>query len=467
MATAYIRSRHPYNQVNLENGPHHDGHEPFNELMRGRFGENWRLLDWQPDTRDVNSSWWSADPEDNNLSRPIPTTGLGSVASRRVTGTLQEAENAATTGRSRRAFRQGFFPDPLADGAAGRRHDPSRSMLQLIRSDQSPGRFASISARRRERREQLPYDLALSAQQFFDPMSGGLGDRNRSMSPEWDTLLSTLTPDPQPPSAGSSFASTATSRNNGSANNSSSTSLSHQATGAEAQGDQPCEPGRENSDEDDENMNTSPPDAPRNSTLNERPPHTFARATPSEIDALRRVGGPNLDFIGEYTPIPRDIVRREVARREGYRSWQSDFISDEHDAALRESDEAMLRRYERRAEEAHREARAVAMPDAWSIQVSIGANDAPQRDDANDTAGEVEMRAAGSPSNAVSGEEDLTGIRAIVSHLAQREDVPEDWWAQVGLSRTLSNAHRSNESNEENRNSDGDSRSESRSRETR
>ncbi|KAK4223878.1 hypothetical protein QBC38DRAFT_486741 [Podospora fimiseda] len=39
----------------------------------------------------------------------------------------------------------------------------------------------------------------------------GLGDRNRSLSPEgdhvWHTLLTTLTPDPQPPSVGSSFAS--------------------------------------------------------------------------------------------------------------------------------------------------------------------------------------------------------------------------------------------------------------------
>lgn len=39
----------------------------------------------------------------------------------------------------------------------------------------------------------------------------GLGDRDRSLSPEgdgvWDTLQSTLTPDPQPPSIGSSFAS--------------------------------------------------------------------------------------------------------------------------------------------------------------------------------------------------------------------------------------------------------------------
>lgn len=52
----------------------------------------------------------------------------------------------------------------------------------------------------------------------------GLGDRDRSLSPDgganaWDTLLTSITPDPQPPSAGSSFASisasAATSSNSG------------------------------------------------------------------------------------------------------------------------------------------------------------------------------------------------------------------------------------------------------------
>ena len=44
---------------------------------------------------------------------------------------------------------------------------------------------------------------------------GGLGDRERSLSPEndsgWDTLLTTIPPDPQPPSASSSFTSAVTS----------------------------------------------------------------------------------------------------------------------------------------------------------------------------------------------------------------------------------------------------------------
>ncbi|RDL38066.1 uncharacterized protein BP5553_05499 [Venustampulla echinocandica] len=69
----------------------------------------------------------------------------------------------------------------------------------------------------------------------------GLGDRDRSLSPEggsaWDTLLASITPDPQPPSAGSSFASAsaaaaATSSASGSASaNTSMTSVGLISTG--------------------------------------------------------------------------------------------------------------------------------------------------------------------------------------------------------------------------------------------
>ncbi|PBP19364.1 hypothetical protein BUE80_DR009882 [Diplocarpon rosae] len=65
------------------------------------------------------------------------------------------------------------------------------------------------------------------------PRLDGLGDRDRSFSPEggaaWDTLLTSITPDPQPPSAGSSFASTsaaaAAASSSGSGPSSTSTSL--------------------------------------------------------------------------------------------------------------------------------------------------------------------------------------------------------------------------------------------------
>ena len=52
---------------------------------------------------------------------------------------------------------------------------------------------------------------ALPNPRFRSAAVDGLGDRDRSLSPEggaaWDTLLGSITPDPQPPSVGSSFAS--------------------------------------------------------------------------------------------------------------------------------------------------------------------------------------------------------------------------------------------------------------------
>lgn len=52
------------------------------------------------------------------------------------------------------------------------------------------------------------YDVG-AQRRTVDPRQDGLGDRDRSLSPErddvWNTLLSTITPDPQPPSVGSSF----------------------------------------------------------------------------------------------------------------------------------------------------------------------------------------------------------------------------------------------------------------------
>ncbi|KAI1205164.1 uncharacterized protein F4807DRAFT_444199 [Annulohypoxylon truncatum] len=72
----------------------------------------------------------------------------------------------------------------------------------------------------------------------------GLGDRDRSLSPEgdglWDNLLTTLTPDPQPPSVGSSFASTtaSTSASQNPTIPSSRTSITSPGEAAEP----PCDP---------------------------------------------------------------------------------------------------------------------------------------------------------------------------------------------------------------------------------
>src|SRR6478609_11914007 len=74
----------------------------------------------------------------------------------------------------------------------------------------------------------------------------GLGDRERSISAEpWETLLSTLTPDPQPPSAGSSFASNIASQSAGAT---SGTSFTTPDQDPDALADQACESGCEGSE---------------------------------------------------------------------------------------------------------------------------------------------------------------------------------------------------------------------------
>ncbi len=97
----------------------------------------------------------------------------------------------------------------------------------------------------------------------------GLGDRNRSLSPEgdniWGTLQSTVTPDPQPPSVGSSFASTTASASaaasQGAATASSRTSFTNPDLAEETGLEPPCDSGCENSDtegDEEDDMEQNP-----------------------------------------------------------------------------------------------------------------------------------------------------------------------------------------------------------------
>ncbi|SPQ21984.1 efeca579-ab4c-4eba-8b90-5d7f5a472828 [Thermothielavioides terrestris] len=138
----------------------------------------------------------------------------------------------------------------------------------------------------------------------------GLGDRNRSLSPEgdnvWDTLLSTLTPDPQPPSVGSSFASATASASaaatQSNATASSRTSFTTQDTAEESAFDPPCDSGCDNSDtegdDDEDEMDAIQPPRRR---------RTYAEVVrDSNDDPLELLGG-----IGGMQRIVRNLARRE------------------------------------------------------------------------------------------------------------------------------------------------------------
>ncbi|KAJ8130401.1 hypothetical protein O1611_g3227 [Lasiodiplodia mahajangana] len=159
----------------------------------------------------------------------------------------------------------------------------------------------------------------------------GLGDRDRSLSPGsdagvWDTLQSTLTPDPQPPSIGSSFGST-------------TVSVTTQANGADS-------------------VNTS-------------------MTTPNED-----------------TEPPCDPVMDNSA------SDGEDDIGDQPIEPSRQPTPHGRRSY------------ADVAAEPYSRQ-------SPESADTNDP-------------------EWLSGMHRIVQNLAQRVDIPDEWWLQAGLSRSMS-----------------------------
>ncbi|KAL8388042.1 hypothetical protein RB595_009494 [Gaeumannomyces hyphopodioides] len=172
----------------------------------------------------------------------------------------------------------------------------------------------------------------------------GLGDRNRSlsMSPAedgWDTLLTTLAPDPQP-SVGSSFASTSASL---------SAATSHGvATGSSA-----------------------------NTSMTGRD----AVADGSMSDPNCESGCENSDTEGDDDEDDEDTVRLALSRFPGSGRTLG-----------------------------HRSYAEVA-----------------GRTGSNSSGGEDPL-------------EFLGDMQRIVRHFARREDIPDEWWAEVGLSRTLSRA---------------------------
>lgn len=105
-------------------------------------------------------------------------------------------------------------------------------------------------------------NMARSSRLMRQARLDGLGDRDRSLSPEggaaWDTLLGSITPDPQPPSAGSSFASAsaaaaASSSNSGPASTNTSLTTSQNRTDSPILPDCVSESGS-NTDDDDEDI---------------------------------------------------------------------------------------------------------------------------------------------------------------------------------------------------------------------
>lgn len=168
--------------------------------------------------------------------------------------------------------------DSMAAGRAPRSRNPDpaeyleeyrrRRNLQAPSAPTPPGRY----------RPQRP----VRSVRYMD----GLGDRDRSLSPEgdsvWDTLQSTLTPDPQPPSVGSSFASTNASA---AASQTTASSSNTSITNPDEEVEPPCDPVAENlldtDDDGDEEAEEHPTETSRRPT-----PHSERRSYADVVAAL-------------------------------------------------------------------------------------------------------------------------------------------------------------------------------------
>lgn len=201
----------------------------------------------------------------------------------------------------------------------------------------------------------------------------GLGDRDRSLSPEgWDTLRSTLTPDPQPPSAGTSFASAAATQGAGPSN--------RPPTAPELPGgttDPACESSHENSDDED--------------TYSGYPGYRGIRNAHRRIRQL--VPEYNLDG-------PSD----------GRRSQQTQ--------TSRPSGDVLANHYSQLL---------------FSQTSHTGSEDERRLDRLRLTREE----SSGSGPGTLTGDEEWVGMQRIVRNLAAREDIPDEWWTGAGLNRTL------------------------------
>ncbi|KAI1496079.1 hypothetical protein F5X99DRAFT_401445 [Biscogniauxia marginata] len=276
--------------------------------------------------------------------RSNPTFDIGSVYLQEIGGPswgvdgLDLPTPATNPSRSFRLWESGSFPyepssrlDPpgyLSLSVAARR---SWAREQDRRRQQTSRNLSERSRRRASRDLYRPGHRV----RYVD----GLGDRDRSLSPEgdgvWDTLQSTLTPDPQPPSVGSSFASTTASAAASHSTNVSSSNTS--ITGPEEGTEPPCDPVNENSDSEGEGEDQQ--------TEPSRRPTFHGRR--SYADVLAEYGGDAGETRSRRSP-------------EGSENPESDRLD-------------------------------------W-----------------------------------------LSGMHRIVRGLAARQDIPDEWWAQAGLSRSMS-----------------------------
>ncbi|KAK0107079.1 hypothetical protein ONS95_003788 [Cadophora gregata] len=183
----------------------------------------------------------------------------------------------------------------------------------------SMGRSSASLSERVRSLNQTASNIERSRRLIRQARLDGLGDRDRSMSPEggaaWDTLLTSITPDPQPPSVGSSFASTSaaaaatSSSASGPSSGSASASASTSMTSPDRVGDHECDISDSESNTEDEEEDIYELQEFNGSRRGDRFWRTYADVVTTRAD---RAGRQDTDLGGMHRIISRLARRDEI-----------------------------------------------------------------------------------------------------------------------------------------------------------
>nr|OQO17259.1 hypothetical protein B0A51_16476 [Rachicladosporium sp. CCFEE 5018] len=272
----------------------------------------------------------------------------------------------------------------------------------------------------------------------------GLGDRNRSPTPAadtWDLMRSTIAPDTTLPSASSSFTSAAASASfgaGGSTQSSHPSASSSPASSAidpmddlegEADSDS-C--GSFSMDEEDEEVSLLAHSATFASHLYNMESET--RAGQARISYHRRLQSEQgtrftIGHEGHSVDIGFRLIE-EALRTESGRERLSLIGSAEPGHAELAAERALRLRTERAADLA-----VDALSASGRTYVDTRPAIAPPRRTREAALAEEDERARSivEQTEVLSDETDLNAMRRVVERLAQRDDVPEEWWVSMGL----------------------------------
>ncbi|KAI9664466.1 MAG: hypothetical protein M1821_005912 [Bathelium mastoideum] len=391
-------------------------------------------------------------------------------------------------GSNPRSFRASALPTPPADMAETDFSPlPRVDQEPLQRMDDQIHRLNTRISHEQRRLHILDRDHRRYLRDF--ETINGLGDRERSISPaeddHWETMLSTITPDPIAPSAGSSFTSAAasasfsnadTSRQANSSSRSATHSVSHSVHTSitipdeedeeidDCRDDNPytypsfsLQSDDDSGDDSDPNSDASAPAAPNYHrspiAAAPTPPLRQATTTPLRLHPYRRPSSTRPAHLrspspggSRRSPTPGGSHRSPAPRsthplRQSHRANTRSSASATPDPLLAETRTGLRSSHGTTrpptATVAGLEEEVGEDEDEEDVDVDVDVEIQRPRDvELRSSYAEVERRGEevrGLMEGLSQRMQELDRMRSVIERMARREDVPEEWWPNVGL----------------------------------